>query len=1318
MAYFSSVTRRGKINFMDGQADFTGTDRYEVIRLLGRGSFGVVYEVHDRVRRERVALKTLNSVDGDAVFYIKKEFRSVSDISHPNLVSLYELSVAEGLWYFTMELVDGTNLVEYFHGTEASPYQAHDSSVSFWDNATIRDADPGEVGSNTGAAGRSGKASKPLLDEKNLRSVLTQVILGILALHRAGVVHRDIKPSNVLVTPKGVVKIADFGLSVKWTDKLELAELSGTPGYIAPELFLNGRSSPESDWYSVGVILYEVLTGRRPFARSESPSSYHGVLPLVKEASPTGRGAVFRECISVELLAPDAPEDLSALCMELIELSPSRRPDGEEILHRIDPTFRLTQPASFRGHTIPPAVDDLCERPTENPDDPQSSSDRESMLLIGRAREADVMRQAHASAREGSTVVLRVAGNPGVGKSALVEQFLSSFEGDGETLVLRGRCFERESLPYRGVDSLMDSLSSYLRNLETAEVTGLVPRDASALVKVFPVMSRVEAMASAPSEEGDIPDKQELRHRAFRGLRELLTRLTTLHPLVLWLDDLQWSDRDSAALLADIFGPPDPPLLLLVASYRNSEQGLPPDLDRALSSANVAGRVEQLTLSDLSPEHALELARIQLDATPELELAEAVAAESRGNPLFIIMLAAHVIENGDHLDQHITLEEMVDCRMRSLTPEARRLLSVASLSHRQPLPLTIAQEAAQLESGTSEVLELLRAQLMLDTCVGDGDGTLQLSHDRIREGVVAGLDSTEQREHHRQLARALEACQPPDHEALASHLLGAGETKAASQALILAAGLASEKLAFDRAAFLYGQALELGEVPRSEERQLRVLHGDSLRNAGRGPEAAREYLDAVAGATKSEALELRRRAVEQLLLSGHTIEGKRLMRTLLREQGIEARRTRIGVLLDIGVSQSWIRIRELYATERAPETISAETKQRLDVAWSTTWGLSLIEPVEARALQCRHILDALKVGDPFRLARALMVEVAMATSLDELQGKRRRSVLIDRSKKLVEQLDHPYTTGFWGLVNSMRLFFSHQFAESLREGDQATAYLRAHCTGVAAELMTLRLFRVCSLYYLGEFAELSRRVQAALRTTRASGDLVGVASVSGGVPLTAWLVDDDLETARSILEESRRQLGRNRFSHGDYWEMFGEGFLSLYAGEQLAGYKQLRSRWGAFVRSGINLMPSTIVPTLHLRGALAVAAAKGRRHFRAHRDALSCARKLDGYAWLPGALAMASLIRAAVEYQRGHRIAALDLLETAEKESRSAGMAWYAEVARLRSGSVLGGATGAALESEAWRELANRRIARPDRFARLIAPGFPEPRPPRREGQR
>jgi hypothetical protein len=254
----------------------------------------------------------------------------------------------------------------------------------------------------------------------------------------------------------------------------------------------------------------------------------------------------------------------------------------------------------------------------------------------------------------------------------------------------------------------------------------------------------------------------------------------------------------------------------------------------------------------------------------------------------------------------------------------------------------------------------------------------------------------------------------------------------------------------------------------------------------------------------------------------------------------------------------------------------------------------------------------------------------------------------------------------------------------------------------------LRIFITCSLFYLGELVELSRHVRRSLRETRAAGDLVGSASMSGGVPLSAWLVDDEPAAARSVLDESRRRLTANRFSHGVYWVLFGDGLLSLYCGGDVLGYQQLRAQWQDFLKTRMHFVPASLVPTLHLRGALAVAACAKTRSFFAHADALSCSRRLRSFARLPGAVAMASLIEAAVEHQRGHRSNALNLLVTAAEESRKSDLACFASVARLRLGTLL---RDEDVIRRAWDEIGARGVARPDRFARIIAPGFPEPPP-------
>ena len=154
---------------------------YELIRELGRGGFGVVYEARHLKRGNRVALKTLptgadgQQINADRLHKFRKEFRSLSEINHPNLVGMQTLEVDGDQWFFTMDLIEGTDFLSY-----------------------VRPMDQ--------------------LDEERLRAALKQLASGIIFLHEQGIVHRDLKPSNVLVEPDGRVVILDFGLVARAAD--------------------------------------------------------------------------------------------------------------------------------------------------------------------------------------------------------------------------------------------------------------------------------------------------------------------------------------------------------------------------------------------------------------------------------------------------------------------------------------------------------------------------------------------------------------------------------------------------------------------------------------------------------------------------------------------------------------------------------------------------------------------------------------------------------------------------------------------------------------------------------------------------------------------------------------------------------------------------------------------------------------------------------------------------------------------------------------------------------------------------------------------
>jgi hypothetical protein len=271
--------------------DFAGTERYRVQRRIGAGGMGVVYEVEDRARRQRVALKTLRRWHPADIYRLKREFRSLADIAHPNLAGLYDLVADNEQCFFTMELVDGSTFVNDLSSSAA-----------------------------------------PRLDR--LRHTLPQLIAGVTALHRRGTLHRDLKPSNVLVTRDGRVVILDFGVTSAAASEHDLERgVAGTPAYLAPEQCAGRAATEASDWYSLGATLFHALAGRPPF---------EGTLGDVIARK------LAEDPVHLSTLVPGLSPDLADACMALLSRDPPTRLEGLAVLER------LTSAGSGRPEVEPP----------------------------------------------------------------------------------------------------------------------------------------------------------------------------------------------------------------------------------------------------------------------------------------------------------------------------------------------------------------------------------------------------------------------------------------------------------------------------------------------------------------------------------------------------------------------------------------------------------------------------------------------------------------------------------------------------------------------------------------------------------------------------------------------------------------------------------------------------------------------------------------------------------------------------------------------------------------------------------------------------
>jgi serine/threonine protein kinase len=214
--------------------------KYEIEREIGRGGMGTVYLAQDPVLGRKIALKTLFSgefVDGDTRQRFLREARSAARLQHPNIITIFELGEVEDSPYIAMEYLEGLNLAEAVEQDQLTKLFSK-------------------------------------LD------VIEQLCDGLAHAHKQGVVHRDIKPSNIIILTDGTVKVVDFGIArfEGATFATRAGEVLGTPHYMAPEQFTGGETDHRVDVWAVGVILYELLSGRRPFNGDTVPALVYQIV--------------------------------------------------------------------------------------------------------------------------------------------------------------------------------------------------------------------------------------------------------------------------------------------------------------------------------------------------------------------------------------------------------------------------------------------------------------------------------------------------------------------------------------------------------------------------------------------------------------------------------------------------------------------------------------------------------------------------------------------------------------------------------------------------------------------------------------------------------------------------------------------------------------------------------------------------------------------------------------------------------------------------------------------------------------------------------
>ncbi len=1287
--------------------------RYEILRQLGAGGMGVVYEVRDRERGSRVALKTLARMEASALVRFKQEFRSLVDLAHPNLVRLYELQEENGTWFFTMELVEGVDLVRYQRGptvradTGIGPGASGFSGSSMESSPTLQAlvTPSSEVWRSLGSAPSSldgvDPSGRELPDSGNGRvavpghsvryrrarlvSCLRQLARALLAVHESGKVHRDIKPSNVLVTPEERVVLLDFGLVVgmdrESAERLTGAGFAGTVAYMAPEAATDSALGPAADWYSVGVVLYEILTGRLPF--DGAPLEV-----ILKKQKEMPRSPLEHN--------PRCDGDLADLAMRLLSRDPDERPNGSEVLARLGETA-VSVPSLRSG----------------------SQTIEYSETFVGRRRELERFETLWKETLEGRSATLLVTGPSGIGKTALVGRFRQVVrQAGGSAFVFSGKCYERETVPFKAFDSVVDRMTSVLLRLERRGRPVVLPRDIGYLLSMFPVLGRLTLPShDAPWNGQDrIQNPKESRNRAFQAFFDLLRTMAARRPVLIAIDDLQWIDSDSIELLDRLVrafcngqGPEYRVLLLLTRRPPSGDSARKERLDRLVEE----GGVEELSLGTLSDTEARNLAEVLLETAglPDAGLSHQIAEESQGNPFFVGEMVRSFRDRPDVgremavTSRLLSLDGVILERIADLDELGRRVLETLAVAG-EAISHALLAKAADLPMSHQvwwDEMSLLRARRLI-RCDGfrASDG-IEVYHDRIRESILASLDEDAKRGIHECLARALEDEPHVSVHMLARHWLAAGDQEQAKEYVLAAARKAMVTFAFDMAAALYGKALDL-ESEKSDKVALFLARGEALAAGGKVAQAAEAYSRAAEIADDvTVRLDARYKAADQMLQGGYLDRGLDEIRGVLAEVGYSMPSPGRAALTWTGYERARLRLRGFSYEVRDHEMISEEDRRRMNVLWSLSAGLSVGEPILSTLFQTRLMRLALDLGDEGMIAAGLAMEASLLASMGPRHFSRAER-MVARAEALARKVGDERILGRAYLSRSLLGFFEGDWKTCLDWGDKTIAHLLEHCQGMAWELAMARSFVGFALMMRGDMNELRKRAWSLLEDARRSGNRFLVANVTT-MP-AAWLAEDRSEELAEELDHVLDTWPENRYLMHHWYRLYSRGEVLLYQGRPQDGWALFCEEEGRLRKSFVSRASVIALQIARLRGRLAVATAAGdgsgtnRVLLKAAGRAVKALRRQRlsyGDAW-------ADLVEAALVWNSGQgREATRRALRRAQGSLSACDMALDAKAAAWRLAESSGDEEALARLRE---EMAAMGVVRPERMVAVMAPGF------------
>ena len=779
---------------------------YEIQRLLARTDLSEVYLALNAEGHEvcvKRLLPELATPGNPVLLSFRREASLLAEVNHPNVVRVIDIGDHDGVPFMCLDYIRGKGLDEHIP-----------------------------------------EDGLPVIEGLD---ILRQIVQGVVRVHERGIVHADLKPSNVLLRELDdgalEVKLADFGLAADTAD--QLTGISGTPHYMSPEQtrLVDWSIDARSDLYSLGVIAFELLTGKVPFD-ADDPATL--LKAHVSKAPP--RPTDFRS-----ELAPI----IDRIIGKLMAKNPAERYRSAEGL-RLDIERLLDE---LQGGNVSP----------EFPLDARLDfADQVGQVFVGRSAELSTLEAVYDRVARANAEAVFVGGVAGVGKSALLREFQNRSVTTGAVFAV-GKCYPfAQGVPYY---VLSETLTDYLRRLKRApeaERNAAIERIRKAagdlggeLVKIAPAFAEFLPDAKETIYLGEGRDRVRLLELMGKIFEALTPKET---PLILLVDDLQWADSGTIEVLENVVDTVRDAPLLILTTYRSEEVGPDHPFNKVLTKVEKKKAFHRIDLQPFdfgqTTLMVAEILRQPRAAIPE-ELVSRIHERTEGNPLFVsevlkALLAEDVVSVKDGqlvlaLDKLETANlpgsvvDFVLRRIEALDARTQNILgSAAIVGTGFTLPVLTRASGTPAEECYSALQEALAKNLLRPP----REGVYRFHHDRVHEACGRLLDGDSRRKNHARIVEFLEETDAvrSNEDAifeLAEHASSSGDHDRAWRYCVMAGEHAHSRYANDQALAFYRRALTHsvdGEVGGEVEiREARRKLAQVLELLGKYSEAIAEY---------------------------------------------------------------------------------------------------------------------------------------------------------------------------------------------------------------------------------------------------------------------------------------------------------------------------------------------------------------------------------------------------------------------------------------------------------------------------------------------